>query len=106
MPAYKTIVLELIHARPELYERLRSSKRLLTAMDAYAIELKASHEHWKDRLGRANPGSDPSQLASEALELAVRALRARLPSESPRDEAEPISLNAAMDFLRRHTPPA
>ena len=47
---YKTIALELIQEQPELYERLRSSKRLLPAMDAYAIDLKAGHEAWMDRL--------------------------------------------------------
>ena len=62
---YKTIALELIQEQPELYEQLRSSKRLLPAMDAYAIELKASHEAWKDRLSQARPGSDPSQIAAK-----------------------------------------
>ena len=103
---YKTIALELIQEQPELHEQLRSSKTLLPAMDAYAIELKASHEAWKDQLSQAKPGSDPSQIASEALELAIQDLRDRLPSASPRDEAEPLSLDAAMSFLRRHTPPA
>ena len=102
---YKTITLELIQENPELYERLRSSKRLLPAMDAYAIELKASHEDWKDQLSQARPGSDPTQIASEAMELAVQELRDRLPSASPADEAEPLSLDAAMNFLR-HSPPA
>lgn len=103
---YKTITLELIQDRPELYERLRSSKRLLPAVDAYAAELKAGHEAWKDRLAQANPGRDPRQISSEALELAIEELRDRLPSVSPRDEAEPLSLDAAMSYLRRHTPPA
>ena len=40
-------------------------------MDAYATELKASHEAWKEQLSQARPGSDPSQIASEALELAI-----------------------------------
>jgi hypothetical protein len=103
---YKTITLELIQEQPTLYERLRSSKRLLPAMDAYAIDLKTSHDEWKDRIGQANPGSDPSQIATEALELAVQDLRDRLSSASPAGEAEPLSLDAAMNFLRRHTPPA
>ncbi len=107
MAHYKTIVLELLQERPELYERLRSSKGLLTAMDAYATELKAIHEAWKERISRANPGSDPIQAASEALELAIEDLvRERLPSASAADEAEPLSLDAAMSFIRRHTPPA
>ncbi len=71
---YKTIVLELLKERTELYERLRSSKRLLPAMDAYAIDLKSFHEAWKDRLNEASPGRDPSQISSEALELAIEDL--------------------------------
>jgi len=43
---YKTIALELLQEQPGFYERLRSGKLLLTAMDAYAIDLKASHETW------------------------------------------------------------
>ena len=103
---YKTIALELLQDQPELYERLRSSKRLLPSMEAYAIELKAFHDAWKDRIIRSNPAADPTQIASEALEMAIRDLRDRLPCESPKDEAEPLSLDAAMDFLRRRTPPA
>jgi hypothetical protein len=103
---YKTIALGLIQEQPALYERLRSSKRLLPAMDAYAIELKASHEAWKEQLGQARPVSDPSQIASEAMELATAELQDRLSSESPTDESEALSLDAAMNFLRRHSPPA
>ena len=106
MAQYKTIALTLIQDRPELYEQLRSTRRLLPAMDAYAIELKESHEMFKEQLGRARPHSDPSQISSEALELAIEDLRDRLPCASPRDETEPLSLDAAMNFLRRHTPPA
>ena len=103
---YKTIALGLIQEQPELYERLRSSKRLLPAMDAYAIELKTSHEAWKEAIARKRPGSDPSQIAAEALELAIEELRDRLPSASPKYEPEPMSLDAAMNSIRRHTPPA
>jgi hypothetical protein len=102
---YKTIALALIQAQPELYEELRGSKRLLPSMDAYALELKASHEQWKEQLSRENPGSDPRQTAAEALELATQDLQARLPSGSPRDEAE-LMIDGAMAFLRHHTPPA
>ena len=75
-------------------------------MDTYAIELKASHEAWMDQLSQAKPGSDPSQISSEAMELAIQDLRDRLPSGSQPDEAEPLSLDAAMSFIRRHSPPA
>jgi hypothetical protein len=103
---YKTIVIELLHTHLELYEQLRSSKRLLPAMEAYAIELKALHEEWKNRISQWRPGSDSSQVESEALELAIERFRDRLPSESATDETEPLSLDAAMNYLRRHSPVA
>lgn len=101
---YKTIALELLEELPELHEELRSSRTLLAAMDTCAVELKASHEAWKDRLGQARPGSDPRQIAAEAMELATLALKDRLHSALPKDETEP-TLDQAMEFLRRHTPP-
>jgi hypothetical protein len=103
---YKTIALEMIRENPALYERLRWSKRLLPSMDAYAIELKAIHEDWKEQLSQAMPGSDPRQIGSEAMELAVQNLRDRLPSAVPVDEADRLSLDWAMSFIRRHSPPA
>lgn len=99
-----TIVLELLQDSPELYERLRSTKRLLPAMDAYAIDLKASHEAWKSAIALRRPGSDPAQVASEALELAIEDLKARLPWASAEDEAGPMTLDAAMAYLKRRTP--
>jgi hypothetical protein len=101
---YKTIILELIQDRPELYERLRSTKRLLPTVDAYAIDLRASHETWKGTIGRQRPESDPTRISSEALELAIEEIRDRLPSESATVEAEGPSLDGAMSFLRKHSP--
>lgn len=103
---YKTIILELIQEHPELYERLRSTKRLLPAVDAYAIELRDLHESWKDTIRQEEPGSDPIQIASEAMELAILGIHDGLLSASPKAETEPMPLDAAMEFLRRHTPPA
>ena len=59
-----------------------------------------------ERLSQAKPDSDPGQIASQALELALEDLRENLPSESPPSGEEAFSLDAAMAFLRRHTPPA
>jgi hypothetical protein len=97
---YQTIAMELILGQPELYEQLRSNKRLLPAIDAYSIELRDSHNLWKARLDQANPGSDSRQIASEAMELAIHELQSLLLSVSPAAEAEPLSLDAAMNFLR------
>ena len=101
---YKTITLELIQDRPELHEQLRRSGTLLATMESLAAQLKASYEAWKDHLARAEPNLDLSQVASEAQELALAELEAALPIES--DPSEPFSLDAAMAFVRRVTPPA
>ena len=103
---YKTISLALLQEHPGLYERLRSSKMLLTAMDVYAIELKDLHEAWIGMIRQESASSDPRQIASAALELAIEGLRDRLLCASPKDETEPMPLDATMTFIRRHTPPA
>lgn len=101
---YKTIVLELLKERTELHEQLRLTRRLLPTMETCSRELKASHETWKEALARANPSSDPTQIASEALELAIQELEDRLPSVSKANESEPLSLDQAMAFVARRTP--
>jgi hypothetical protein len=100
---YKTIVLELLRERTELHEQLRLTRRLLPTLETCARELKASHETWKETLSQANPGSDPSQVSSEAMEMALSELEERLPSVHPAD-GEPLSLDQAMAFVRSHTP--
>jgi len=99
---YKTIILELLQQRPEMHEQLRKERKLLPALELYAKKLKTSHEAWKEQLSQAKPGSDPSQIASEALEMALKDLEDRLPSGSP-DDSTPLSLDEAMAFIRRHT---
>mgnify|MGYP005827272543 CR=1 FL=1 len=92
---YKTIALELIREITPLYEQLRSTKRLLPAMDAYAIELKTAHIAWQDTLAQIRPGSDLRQISSEAMELAVDQLRQTLlaltPLASSKGGAEPTA---------------
>jgi hypothetical protein len=103
---YKTITLGMLEQRPRLHERLRKNRVLLQTMEQFADELKASHEAWKQLLAQDRPGCDPSQIASQALELAIEALERRLPSESPEDEMETLSLDKAMAFIQRSSPPA
>lgn len=103
---YKTIVLQLLEQHPKMYDQLRSQRLLLPVLDLCATDLKARHQTWKDRLLRTKPSSDLNQIASEALEIALKELEDRLLSESPPGESEPLSLDEAMAFLRRHTPPA
>ena len=106
MAAYKTIVLELLQDRPVLHEQLRASGTLLQSMEQLAIALRACHLGWKAKLAETRPGSDPSQLSSEALELAVAELQDALSGELPMNEEamQPLSLDAAMAFLQRHMP--
>jgi hypothetical protein len=100
---YKTIILELLQQRPEMHEQLRKERKLLTTLEFFAKALKESHEAWKEQLASANPGSDPSQISSEALEMALKELEDRLPSASGADENEALSLDQAMACLKNHT---
>ena len=100
---YKTIVLELLQQQTELHEQLRLTRRLKPTLETCATELKESHEAWKERLSQAKPGSDPIQIASEALEMATQELEDRLPSGQVADENEPLSLEQAMAFVKTHT---
>ena len=99
---YKTIVLELLQQRTEMHGQLRKERKLLATMERYAQELKTSHEAWKNDLSQAKPGSDQSQIAGEAMEMALKDMEDRLPTESPGD-TEPLSLDGAIAFIRRHT---
>lgn len=85
---YKTITLEMLQEEPALYEELRSSKRLLPALEAYATELRDSHLAWVDRLNQAQPGRDPAATSSEAMELAIASLSDHLRCASPKDGME------------------
>jgi hypothetical protein len=102
---YKTIVLELLIQNPEMHEQLRKDRKLLSALDLYSSELKTSHAAWKQRLSEAKPGSEQSQIANEAMEIAVKELEDHLRSESPSNEDAPLSLDHAMAYIRRHSPP-
>lgn len=101
---YKTLVLELLRQRPELHEQLRLTRRLLPTVETCARELMDSHEALKEALWQANPASDPSQINSEALEMALNLLEDRLPSVTPPDERQPLSLDRAMAFVRNPSP--
>ena len=100
---YKTMVLELLRERTELYEQLRLKRKVLPTLEILARELKVSHETWQQALAAAKPNSQPNQIASEALELALKELSDRLPPASPPHEAEPLSLDGAMAFIQSPT---
>jgi hypothetical protein len=100
---YKTIVLELLQQRAEMHDQLRKDRKLLPALEFYAKELKTSHEVWKETLSQAKPESNQSQIASEAMEMALKELEDRLPSGSPQDDQELLTLDEAMAFIRNPT---
>jgi hypothetical protein len=104
MPAYKTIVLELLRDRPSLHEQLRASGTLQASMQQLAVAFRACHLERMKELAESRPGSDPAQLSSEAMELAVQELQDSLPSESSDEDMETFSLDQAMTFLHRHMP--
>ena len=100
---YKTIVLELLQQRPEMHDQLRKDRKLLPTVERYARELKTSHEAWKETLRQERPGSDQTQIASEALEMALKELEDHLPPASHLSDSETLSLDAAMAFILGHT---
>ena len=102
---YKTIVLGLLQEYPLIYDQLLSNRTLLSTLENLAQELKANHDVWQERLRLAKPLSDATQIASEALEIALTELDRLLLSESLPNETAPHSLDAAMAFIR-HTPHA
>ena len=81
---YKTIVLQLLEQHPELYNQLRKRRQLLPALETYSLQLKTLHEEEKDALSQAMPDSDPIQINSEALEIALKLFEDRLPTNSQR----------------------
>lgn len=102
---YKTIALELLRQNTALHEELRKAGTLLRAMETHAAWLKERHEEEMESLRTTRPGSDPRQIASEAMEIAVAELEARLLYGS-NATAEGPSLEGAMAYLARHTPTA
>ena len=99
---YKTIVLELLQQQTELHEQLRLTRRLKPMLETCAKELKAGHDVWKERLSQARPSSDPSQISSEALEMAMQELVDRLPSGQAVED-ETLSLDRAMAYVQTPT---
>ena len=105
MQQYKTLTLQLLRANRKIYHRLKQTRKTLPTLDHYSRELKRSHEDWKGSLSESRPGSDPSQIASEAMELALQELEEKLQSELLPAGRESLTLDAAMGFLRDHSQP-
>ena len=100
---YKTIILELLQQRQQMYDQLRKTRTVRPTLDHYALELKTRHEAWMELIRKAMPNGEQSQIASEALEMALSELEERLPGASQPDSNEPFSLDAAMAFILNPT---
>ena len=96
---YMTIIHELLQQQTPIYEQLRKERRLLATVESYAKELKARHDAWAKMLTPLRPSSHPAQIASEALEYALKEVEGHLPSELEEEEAHQF-LDAAMLFRR------
>ncbi|MBS0265667.1 MAG: hypothetical protein JSS02_27290, partial [Planctomycetes bacterium] len=59
---------------------------------------------WQEERQQAQPESVSELIASEVLELAIQELERSLPSAVADQADEPLSLDAAMTFLTRHSP--
>ena len=97
---YKTIVLELLQQNPTIYNQLRTKRILMPSLDLYAKELKTSHEAWTHCLHQAMPGREQSQIASEALEIALWEMETFLHFEYSPDESEELYVEAILTLLR------
>ena len=100
---YKTIALELLQQQTELYEQIKQERKLLATLESTTQELKTYHEAWQATLLQAKPDSDPNQIASEALEMAIQEFQENLRSRIPQDGNQALSLDEAMAYIRRHT---
>ena len=103
---YQTLILQMIKQRRELAYELKTAKKLMATVQNLAKDLKARHQELKTLLIEAKPGSDENLMSSEALEIALKEIENALDSSSEQDESGPLSLDGAMAFARRHTPPA
>ena len=101
---YKTIILEMLRSHRELAHQLKTERRQLEVVIKLAEELKQIHSDLQAQLTAARPNSDPSQIASEALEMAMKQIEDGLNANSETDS--PPSLDGAMAYLKRHTPTA
>ena len=100
---YRTIALGLLESSP-MYDQLRREKKLLDTMNQLAEELEQSHRHHWAALAKARPDSDPSQISTEAMEMAVADLEAFLPTLlSHLPEVETVSRKSLTARVR---PPA
>ena len=101
---YKTTILYRLKAHPTLYRRLHKKRLLTTTLEVYADKLRERHQEWQQQLSQLTPRKDVAQLASAAMQIALKELEYPLLSGAPPEAVEPLSLGEAMLLLKHHTP--
>lgn len=105
---YKTIVMELLEQSTELHDQLQREHRLLAAVEALAVRLKASHDEITKQLEQAQPGTEFNDNCFRAMELAIHALQMhldRLSGKAAPEEHESPSLDPIMAQIIQHSSP-
>ena len=96
---YKTIAMELIEQRPQMHEKLKRERKLLSTMETIARELKASHEEISRDLASEQPQMEASLISSQAMEMAISELTDRMPPENFKGDEDELSLDQIMATL-------
>lgn len=102
---YQSIMLDLLECHPNIQATLLDQRLTPAILTEMANHLQASHQFWIQELTRKRPGS-AEQIASEALELALDDLKQQFQARRTPSLDSTFSLDDAMAYLRRHTPPA
>lgn len=100
---YKTMLLELLPQYPKLHEQLRQNGTMLATLNELAEWFKTRHATWSAAFSTQSPESPSSQFRQPALEMALREMEHVLASEWPPIAMEPLSLEAAIAFLKHRS---
>ncbi len=102
---YQSILLELLIANPELYERLKANRDVLATVKRWAREFEARHQEEQAALRERFPSEDYRVIANRALELALPEFAERISSGDSAGDAAPFERDAALAALAKATPP-
>jgi hypothetical protein len=100
---YKTILMGLLEQYPEIQNELQAKRQMLTTLELYASELRMSHKAWQECLSLVWPDKSESQIASEALEIALREMENSLLAKTSPEDSYQLSLVEAMALIRGQT---
>jgi hypothetical protein len=101
---YKGIILEWLVEHPAVYRRLLKKRLLKTTLKVYASKLMERHYVWQRRLAHMNPPRELSQLADDALPVALKELEYSLLAGLPPEQVKPLPMLEAMALVKRRSP--